>query len=175
MLGHAGSGKSYFARQLATEKKWVRLNGDSMRMALFGSREEAMKHPDSLTRTGVFKAIDYVAEHILQAGHSVIFDSNNNRKDIRLQHAELARKYGALPVVVWVQAPKELAVERTQQRDEAVDQFKMDPDLAKSVVERHMRNFDEPTGDELVVTIDGTEPFEKQLKTYNSQLENMHV
>jgi predicted kinase len=80
-LGVTGSGKSYFARQLAAKIGAVRLNGDSMRLALFKTPEAVeARHSDPTTNPMTFGAIDYAAGQILLAGCSVIYDAHHNRQ-----------------------------------------------------------------------------------------------
>lgn len=173
MLGHAGSGKSFFARKLALHKNWVRLNGDSMRMALFGSLEEMYKYDTSLRREGIFRAVDYSTEQILASHQSVIYDANNNRRQVRKEEAKLAERYGAVPIVVWVIASKDMGIERSKGRDEQFDQRKLNHEAAASVVERHIADTDEPEDDEQVIKIDGTASFEEQLESFNTQMKEL--
>ncbi len=177
LVGHAGSGKSYFARALAEQKGYVRLNGDSLRTAMYGSVEsikEVKKIDPSLVREKVFKALDYAAGQILDAETSVIYDANNNKRSIRMHKTELARAHSAIPIVVWIKLSKELAIERSQSRDESVDQRKMTAEQAKETVERHIENFDEPSADEHVIVIDGTLPSEVQLSIFASEIAGIH-
>jgi len=54
MVGHAGSGKSFFAKRLLLERQAVRLNGDSLRHAIFGSVDMISKQPLSIKLDGIF-------------------------------------------------------------------------------------------------------------------------
>lgn len=176
LIGHSGSGKSYFARALAEQNGWVRLNGDTLRIAMFGSREGAQKAKEvdpSLVREKVFNALDYATGQILKTGISVVYDANNNKRSIRDDQAILAHKYGAIPLAVWVKTPRDVAIERTQSREELIDQRKMDAQQAQEVVDRHIQNFDEPGDDELVITIDGLATSAQQLEQFTSQLKEI--
>jgi predicted kinase len=173
LMGHAGSGKSYFARHLAETKHWTRLNGDSMRMALFGSVEAIQAQDQSLRREGIFRAVDYAAEQVILSGQSVVYDANNNRREVRLEKEAMATRTGAIAVVVWVQVSKEQAILRTQERDEAKDQRQFTKEQATEVIERHIANTDEPGPEEKVIIINGTVPFEEQITAYDEQLENI--
>jgi len=170
LVGHAGSGKSFFARQLAAKKKWVRLNGDSMRMALFGSLEAMNAQPVEFKRYGIFRAVDYAMEQVLLAGKSVNYDANNNRKDIRKRKYQQAKSVNATPVTLWIQTSKELAIERTKTRTEEFDQRNFSHEKALEVVSRHIVNLDEPSSDENVIVIDGEKPFDEQFKMFEKQI-----
>jgi len=170
MVGHAGSGKSFFASRLAEKKGLVRLNGDSMRMALFGSVEEIRKQPVVVRREGIFQAVDYAAKQVLEAGHDVVYDSNNNRRDTREAKREMARQFNASVIAIWVKAGRDIAVKRVQNREEAIDQRVFDELSGSKVIDRHIANFDPFSSDEEVIEIDGTMPFDEQLQSFNIQL-----
>ena len=175
MMGHAGSGKSYFARQLAEREKIVRFNADAMRMAFFGSLESMLSDgiPKELRRMGGIYAVNYSVEQVLVAGHSVICDTNNNSHDARKVHQDLANKHNARAVVIWVQTSKELALQRAQEREELFDQRKFDYDIGLKTIERMIENTDDPASDEAVIKIDGTIPFEEQYEFFKKQFEDI--
>lgn len=178
LLGYPGSGKSFFVRNLQKKMQLVRLNGDTLRIEMYGSVEELEKYKDidpSLSKEKVFKALDYAAKQILSAGHSVIYDANNNKRSIREDAEALAKSHSAIPVVIWVDTPKDLALKRTQYREETVDQRRWEEEKALEVIERHIANTDEPGEDENLIKIDGTIPFEKQYESFKSQLAEIRV
>lgn len=142
-----------------------------MRASLFGSHEASYKYPLELRQTGVFHAIDYAAEQILRSGQSVIYDANSNKRSIRLDKEKMARRCNAIPIVVWVQTPKDIAMRRSQDREATVDQHRFTEEKAREVVERHIANTDEPNEDENVIIIDGTLPYTEQLAAYETQLQ----
>jgi predicted kinase len=170
LVGHAGSGKSFFARQLANKKHWVRFNGDSMRMALFGSLEAMQEYSIEFKRFGIFRAVDYAVKQVLLAKKSVIYDANNNRKDIRIDKYKLAHSLNAIPVTVWIQTSTEIAIERTKTRNEDVDQRKFTHDKALEVVSRHIANLDEPTPDERTIIVNGESSFDEQFRVFEEEI-----
>ena len=173
MLGHSGSGKSYFVRQLVKNMQVVRLNGDTLRIEMFGSVENTDKYraiDPTLSKEKIFKALDYMTKQVLTAGHSVIYESNNNKRSIRQDLEEIANEKKAMPVVVWVQTSSTVAIKRVQEREAAPDARKFDVQKACETVERHITNTDEPGSDEKVIIIDGTAPFEQQYASFQEQL-----
>lgn len=176
-LGVPGSGKSYFARQAAENMNAVRLNGDSMRLAIFGSRERIKQAYESKDRqtvnTYVFNAIDYATDQVLLRGHDVVYDAHHNKRSDRASLETLASKYGALPVLVWVKTPHDIALIRGQEREEQQDQRKKTEAEMHEVIERHLANTDEPDPSELVITLDGLLPFDKQFLEFQSQMEKI--
>ena len=170
-LGYPGSGKSYFARQLADKIHAVRMNGDSMRIALFKTVEAINEHPDKKTLNDqTFSAIDYAVSQILKVGHTVVYDAHHNKRSIREDLEKLATEYDAVPVVVWVKTPHEVALKRGQTREASADSRNMTEEQMIASMNRHMANFDEPAENEHVITIDGTAPFDKQFASYTEQV-----
>ena len=171
LLGFPGSGKSYFAIQLARKVGAVRLNGDSIKVALYGSY--AKIHEEGLigeaNRRG-FGALDYAAEEILRAGHSVVYDANNNTRHVRKKHEQRAKRYGALPVVVWVKVSDEIAKQRSLTREDVVGQHRFDEETYRETLKRQMANFDTPGAGENVIEIDGRLPFDQQFESFQAQL-----
>lgn len=172
MMGHAGSGKSYFARQLSEREKIVRFNADAMRMAFFGSLESMTNDtiPQKIRREGGLEAVNYAVEQTLAVGYSAICDTANNRLDVRQKHALVAARHQAVSAVIWIKTPKDLAFERVQTRPEGFDQRRWDAERATEVIERMIANTDEPSDSENVIVIDGTIPFEEQYKSFKEQL-----
>ena len=170
-LGYPGSGKSHFAKQLAEKRHAVRLNGDSMRIALFKTVEAIEAQPDKkVVNQQTFGAIDYAVGQVLRAGHDAVYDANNNRRSIREGLEKLAEEYGAVPIVVWVKVPFEVALKRGQTRDVAADSRQWAEEKMRETMERHIANFDEPIQTERVVVIDGTADFDTQYETFIEQI-----
>ena len=170
-LGSPGSGKSYFARQLAEKIKAVRLNGDSMRMAIYGSVENIdCQLSKDVVNQQTFGAIDYAVEQILAAGCSVVYDAHHNKRDHRAKNEKLAKQYAAVSILVWIKTPYEVALRRGQERAASADQRQHSEERMKESIARHMANFDAPVDGERVITIDGLVDFEKQYDSYLSQL-----
>jgi predicted kinase len=170
-LGSPGSGKSYFARQLAKRIHAVRLNGDAMRLAIYGSVENIERQVSKdVVNQQTFGAIDYVVEQILTAGCSVVYDAHHNKREHRAKNEEVAKQYGAVPVLVWIKTPYEVALRRGQDRDATADQRQHSEERMKESIARHMANFDAPADGERVIMIDGLAGFEKQYESYAAQL-----
>jgi predicted kinase len=61
--------------------------------------------------------MDYMAEEFLSAGLSVIYDTNAMRASQRKALSEIAKRHGAIPLVVWFQVDIESAFARNIKRD----------------------------------------------------------
>jgi hypothetical protein len=172
-LGVPGSGKSYFARRLAKEINAVRLNGDSMRMALWGSLEEIEKVyavDRSAGNKMTFGALNYVVEQILTAKQSVVYDTHHNRRSDRSGLEEIAKNSEAIPIIIWIKTPMEIAIKRGQEREPMVDQHVYSEEKLREIIARQMASFDEPAPNENVIMIDGTADFTDQFASFKEQI-----
>lgn len=176
-LGLPGSGKSFFARQLAQKTNAVRVNGDSMRLAIFGSLEEIEKVYCSEDRAKlnayVFNAIDYAVEQILMHGDNVVYDAHHNKRVDRATLEELAKKCDALPVLVWVKTPYDIALKRGQERTAQADQRQLSEEKMREVMDRHQLYTDEPVESEHVILVDGQQTFDQQYESFAEQLDRI--
>ncbi len=166
MLGHPGSGKSYFTRQLAPILGAVRFNGDHMRVAMF-------KDPRLATRDDnpkVFGAIEYAMQEVLKAGYPVVYDVQHNKLADRERLSQMAAEHGATPVIVWIKTPKAIALKRGTERQEQADQRRKTHEEMRASIDFFIEALEAPRPDELLIEIDGTVSFEEQLRSFNQQL-----
>lgn len=173
-LGVPGSGKSYFARQLAEAGGMVRFNSDAMRLAIFGSLKNitAVYHSSNRdnVNTYVDGATEYAVAQLLERGQSVVCDAHHNRRPDREVYEKIAQKYNAKVVLVWVKTPAEVALKRGQNREASADSRQLSEAAMQEVIERHEAAMDKPIDGEKVVVIDGQQPFEQQHIEYQEQL-----
>lgn len=173
-LGSPGSGKSYFARQAAEKMNAVRFNGDSMRLSIFESLDAIKKVYESDSRqtvnSYVFNAIDYATTQVLARGLDVVYDAHHNKRSDRTGLEKIAVEYNAVPVLVWVKTPYEIALKRIQTRAPQIDQRQMDEEHAKEVMVRHQKFTDEPDANEKVIILDGQVPFQEQFVEFEASM-----
>jgi len=165
MLGFPGSGKSYVAEWLAPHMKAVHLRGDEMRLRMFNEN-----HPELHTwryQMQVIGAMQYAVGQVLEAGYSVIYDSNHNSVKGRKPMEDVARKSGATPVIVWVKTPLEEAKERVKKRTAKGGIYQT---FGLDFVDRMANNLQPPTAREHTIELDGTQTIEEQRKSFEAQL-----
>lgn len=168
MLGFPGSGKSYVADWLAPHMKAVHLRGDEMRLRMFNEN-----HPELHTwkyQRQVVGAMQYAVGQVLEAGYPVIYDSNHNSVKSRLSMEEIARKSGAIPVIVWVKAPLAVAKERVLARAAKAPKGGIHEIFGIDFVDRMANNLQPPTENEIAIELDGTQPEEAQRASFEEQL-----
>ena len=177
-VGVPGSGKTTFAKQLAEKLNAAVLNSDAIRLSMWGSLEAIWKTHENkearaLNNQLTFGAMDYAAGQILASGTSVVYDCNANGRQERQKMANIAINNAATAIVVRIQTPKELAVERINTRRAADDSHQKNPEKAREIVERFAAEIEEPLPDENVVKISGELSFEEQFAIFQNFVEKL--
>ena len=167
MLGHPGSGKSYFTKQLAPKLHAVRFNADHMRTSMYDDPDDVRNRANN---PYVFGAIDYAVYETLKAGHTVICDRQYNYVSERLKSKAIADQFNVPTIVVWIKTPYDIALKRGQDRPEAPDQRKKTDEQMRGSLDRFIKVLEQPTPDEHCVIIDGTESFDEQFSSYQEQV-----
>ena len=164
MLGFLGSGKSFVSRWLAPHTGAVYLRADALRLAMFGEDRPELYTPEN--KALVNNAQAYAIQQILAAGQSVIHDANNNSYKTRQEHMKMAREHSAMPIVVWIDTPLDVAEERTEIRKVTEGHELFAPNLVRTMAAR----LEKPHDNERVIRIDGLASQEQQQQQFNEQL-----
>lgn len=172
MLGHPGSGKSYFAKQLAPKIQAVRLNADHMRKSMFTNPEDIKNRENNPI---VFGAIDYAAQEILRAGHNVIYDVQHNARTQRESSEKIAAQFDAVAILVWVKTPYDIALKRGQEREETADQRKRSEEEMRKSLDFFINALEAPHPNEQYIIIDGILSFDEQYKSFIKQLHEIQA
>ncbi len=112
LYGFPGAGKTFFARQLCEQLVATHVHGDRMRMELFDNPTYSKE--ESHVINGLMQ---YMTGEFLQAGVSVVYDTNAMRVAQRQALRNLAVKNGTETVLVWLQIDAESAFSRASARD----------------------------------------------------------
>jgi len=142
VCGLPGAGKSYFSRHLAEKIQGVIVESDAMRTMLWQSPTHSARESNYL-----FSAIYLLIEELLRDGITVIHDATNLVEQHRERLYRICERIGVKIIVVWVEAPRAVILERLRGRAMGVDP--MDSSEAdwsvyekmKTRVERIRRNY----------------------------------
>ena len=112
LYGMPGSGKTFFSRQLCEQISAAHVQGDRIRDELFEKPTYGLEENHI-----VASLMTYMTGEFLQAGISVVFDTNAMRMTQRRALRNLAIKAGAHPVLLWMQIDPDSAFKRSSRRD----------------------------------------------------------
>lgn len=116
-IGIPGSGKSTFARILASETDGLIISTDAIRCQLYG--DETIQGNWLEIETEIFQQIELAI-----AGHqSIIYDATNVSQTWRMDFLAKAARWGNIRWIGWLlQTPIEICLERNRQRERHVPQ-----------------------------------------------------
>lgn len=157
LYGFPGSGKTYFARQLCENIQAAHVQGDRIRSELFETPRYDREENDVIGHL-----MDYMSGEFLNAGMSVVHDTNAMRLSQRRQLRDMARKAGAQTVLVWFQMDMESAFARATKRDRRRADDKYSPSLDRPTFDRLASGMQNPHNEDYVV-ISGKHVFTTQL------------
>jgi predicted kinase len=167
LYGYPGSGKSYVSRRLTDALQIAHINSDRIRGELFQTPRY-----DTQENAVVSHLMSYMAEEFLSAGVSVIYDANTARTAQRRKLKELAKKYKAEFLLVWIQVDPESSFYRVENRDRRTSDDKFAQPHTKESFERQISTMQNPQGEEYLV-ISGKHTFATQKGAVVSKLYQM--
>lgn len=157
LYGYPGAGKTYFARQLCETINAAHVQGDRIRSELFETPRFDRQENEVITHL-----MEYMSEEFLNAGISVVFDTNAMRFSERRMLRDMARKAKAQPLLVWLQIDIESAFSRTRKRDRRKADDKYAMPLDRTTFEQFAGYMQNPNHAEDYVVISGKHTFSTQ-------------
>jgi predicted kinase len=167
LYGFSGSGKSYFARQLCEHLQAAHVHGDRIRSELFEQPRYDREENEVIAHL-----MDYMTGEFLNAGMSVIYDTNAMRQSQRRLLRDLARKTDAQPVLIWQQIDMESAYVRAAKRDRRKADDKYSPAVDRATFERIASGMQNPSNEDYIV-ISGKHVFGTQLSALMKRLREL--
>lgn len=146
MMGLPGSGKSYTSRHTAESLGAAHISYNRIQEQLFES--PTFDKNETLIITNL---MSMMTEEYLKLGVSVIFDMGLNRFNERRTMRELARKYDAIPVLLWLQIDQETARLRAKVKDKRKADDKFTAPVSNEVFDSLVQVFQQPRNEDYVV------------------------
>jgi predicted kinase len=166
LYGFPGSGKTYFARQLCEHIQAAHVQGDRIRFELFENPRYDKQENDVIAQL-----MDYMTQEFLNAGISVVYDTNAMRLTQRHALREMARRSHAQSMLVWLQVDAESSYARTTQRDRRRSDDKYAEPLDRTMFDTLASRMQNPINTEDYVVISGKHVFKTQ---YSAVMKKLH-
>ena len=167
LYGYPGAGKTYFARQLVEQLQAAHVHGDRIRSELFDEPRYDREENEVIAHL-----MDYMTGEFLNAGMSVVYDTNAMRLTQRRALRDLARKSGAQPLLIWQQIDLESAYIRASKRDRRKADDKHSPAVDRATFDRIASGMQNPQNEEYIV-ISGKHVFGTQISALVKRLQEL--
>ncbi len=168
LYGFPGAGKSYFARQFSEQVQAAHVHGDRIRNELF----EQPRY-DKEENAVIWQLMDYMTHEFLNAGLSVVYDTNAMRTSQRHNLREMARRTRAKPVLVWFQIDPDSAVARATSRDRRQTDDRFSAPIDQKLFEDIASRMQNPNGSEDYIVISGKHSFNTQASAVYKRLREL--
>ena len=157
LYGMPGSGKTFVARQLCEDITAAHIQGDRIRAELF-EKPTYSKEENHI----VASLMTYMASEFLQAGVSVVFDTNVMRLSQRRALRNLALKANAEPLLVWLQIDADSAYSRAKKRDRRKTDDRYAQEMTPEVFQQLLGGMQNPDTTEPFLVLSGKHVFSTQ-------------
>ncbi len=168
--GYPGSGRTYFARQFCDEIQAAHLQSDKIRAQLFETPRYDTQE-NAITK----QLMDYMAEEFLSVGVSIVYDADIHTNAQRLALKNLALKFGAELLVIWLQVDVETSFLRNVKRDKRKIDDKFATKWDRSTFDRVTKKMQNPTPSKELIVISGKHLFQTQRNAVLSALKNRSI
>jgi predicted kinase len=148
-IGYPGAGKTTVAKIIAHVTGAHHLWADQERHKLYPNPTHSEQESQDL-----YEKLNSATDYLLSEGKSVVFDTNFNFLDDREKLREIADKNSARTIIIWLATPKEVS------RNRAVTEYtrnNYDRPMTNDQFDKIASKLEEPTENEEVIKIDGTD------------------
>lgn len=169
LYGFPGAGKTYFATELSKALSAAHVQGDRIRYELFESPKYDKQENEVVTHL-----MEYMTEEFLQAGVSVVFDTNAHRLVQRRTIRDIARKTKTTPLMIWLQIDHDSAFARISKRDRRKNNDKYAQPYTRESFDKFIGTMQNPKHEDYMV-ISGKHTFHTQLGAVMKKLYEMGI
>jgi predicted kinase len=148
-VGYPGAGKTTVAKLIHDATGAVHIWSDHERLKMFAAPTHSEHESQQL-----YSSLNAHTDALLQAGKSVIFDTNFNHRADRDYLRSIADHYGDETVLIWVKTPAEIAKQRAVHDANLRNGYKMV--MTGEQFDAIASKLEPPTADEHPIVLDGT-------------------
>lgn len=150
-VGFPGAGKTTIARWICGATGAVHIWADKERKEMFIHPTHSHKESQEL-----YAYLNARVEEHLQAGTSVVFDTNFNFREDREHMRKIARRAGAEIVIIWVRTAKDIAKHRAV-NDSHDKPTRLFGNMHSRTWDRIAGHLQPPTNEPDVIELDGAD------------------
>lgn len=165
LYGMPGSGKTFFARQLSEQLQVAHLQADRIRSELFQKPSYSKEE-----NTVIASLMAYMTGEFLHNGVSVIYDVNSARMAHRRVLRNLANKYKAETIQVWLQIDPDTAFNRAIKRDRRTADDHYAQEMTPAIFRQALTEMQNPDMTEKYVVVSGKHVFNMQKNAFYREL-----
>lgn len=165
LVGHPGSGKSFFARQLCERLDLIRISHDEIRATLF-KEPTYDKYEDEI----VMAISDMMARNLLVTDKSIIIDASIDTINERGNRRLLAKKAGYTVIPIYIQTDIKTCIQRIKMRGSTKLDDRLHGKISRESFERRARRLQKPIETEHALTLSGKHTFAAQFASTMKRL-----
>jgi predicted kinase len=165
LVGHPGSGKSFYARQLCERLDLIRISHDEIRTTLFKDPTYDKYEDDIVTAIS-----DMMVRNLLVTDKSIIVDTSVDTINERANRRLIAEKAGYKVIPIYIQTDIKTCIQRIKLRSKTKVDDRFHGKISRESFERRARRLQKPMETEHAITLSGKHTFSAQFASTMKKL-----